>query len=121
MAHWTDELRDSLQGELAQFSEAGRGVWSDLRPKAKAPTPRQRANEFLAMDTMQRQQLALELGPEGYKEFVDERINDVAGILGPNAYNLYHYFMQGVPLEQEPPDPFTEIDLMMNEALDEEQ
>lgn len=119
MPHWTDELRTSLQGELTQLGEAGRGVWGDLRPQAKPPSPRQRANEFLAMDTMQRQQLALELGPEGYKEFVDERISDVAGILGPAAYNLYHYFMQGVPVD-EPPDPFAEIDLMMNEALDED-
>lgn len=94
MAHWTDELRTDLQKELASFTETSKGVFGELHSPTKPVSARDRVNDFLQMDTFARQQLALQLGPEGYKEFVDSRMDDAMQVIGPAAANLYTYFAQ---------------------------
>jgi hypothetical protein len=54
---------------------------------------------------MQRQSLALELGPEGYREFIDSRMDDAMKVIGPAAANLYPYFMQDFQNFQPETDP----------------
>lgn len=121
MPHWTDDLRSTLQHEILTLGEAGKAVFGDLHPKAKAPSLRQQVNDFLAMPLQERQQVALQLGPEGYKDWLDTNINNAMKVIGPGAAALYPYFQSDMPMPQEQPDPEMEVMQILAEALDGEE
>jgi len=97
--HWTQVIGDELQNELGQMAEATRGVFSDVRPKPRRMSPKERVARFLSMGRAQRQQLFADMGPEAYSEFLDDNVNQLVNMIGPAAKNLMPYFYaDGAPM-----------------------
>lgn len=116
--HWTQDLHDEIQNEISLMAEGGKAVFGDIRPQASPQSPKARVNEFLSLPRADRQQLALTMGPDAYRQYVDQILNDAVNILGPGAANLYDYFAQDTP--QQPygiTDPAEEIQSMLEDAL----
>ena len=100
--HWLDELSDDLREDMEMFKEDIIEAFSDVAPVGgfrRAPPIKQRIQSYLEMTPQQRQEMFLELGPEGYTEFVQNAVNDLVSVYGANASAAMSWFM-GVGPEQ---------------------
>lgn len=97
--HWMEQLRQSLRLELADLSDTIRGVLREPIPPPKTPSVRDRVAAFLGMPREQRLALAAQLGPEGYRQWVDSHMTDLVSLVGPAAHHLLPYFYADIPPE----------------------
>lgn len=100
--HWLDELSDDLRDDLVEFKEDIIEAFADVAPLGgvqHAPPIKARVQSYLEMTPQSRQELFLELGPEGYTEFIQNAVNDLVKVYGANASAAMSWFM-GVGPEQ---------------------
>jgi len=111
--HWLDELSDDLREDMELFKEDIIGAFADVAPIGgfkRSPPIKDRVQSYLEMTPQRRQELFMELGPEGYSEFVQSAVNDLVRVYGANASAAMSWFMgvgpeqsqdgAGVPAEQ---------------------
>lgn len=98
--HWTELLRESIAAELNELAAEAKNIFSDIRPRPRKLSRRERVAQFLSMTREQRQQLYAEMGPEEYGAFVQRNLDDLVSLIGPAANALLPYFYaDGMPLE----------------------
>ena len=119
MASITDRLRSIIQNDLYTSQRVMRNVWRDVAKQPVEPSPQQRWSEFLAATPDQRTALAADIGPEAYKEHVDEMMGVGSQFIRQAAFQLEPYFMQDVAGMEPTPveDPSVMLQSMMDEAL----
>lgn len=110
MNDWTSQLRKDLQGELDSYGSAGQAIFGSLNPRARNPSPRQQLSQFMNMDTLQRQMMMMEMGPQQYQQHVLDQIDNAVTLLGPRAYQLLPYFMNDVHPNPNIPPPTDMLD-----------
>ena len=95
--NWVKGMRDELTRELKTMSKEMSPMWQPFSKIPQRVTAKQRVNEFLALNREQRLQMVQQMGPEAYGKMVMERLDDLSGIIGPNAYNMLPYFSADTP------------------------
>ena len=112
--HFIDELADDLREDIVLFKEDIIEAFSDVAPIGgvqRLPPIKDRVQSYLEMSPQQRQQMFMELGPDGYKEFVQQAMTDLVSVYGANASGAMSWFM-GVGPEQPQAPQQTEIDMV---------
>ncbi len=112
--HWMDELSDDIRDDLELFKEDIIEAFADVTPLGgfqRAPPVKERIQSYLEMTPQSRQQLFLELGPEGYTEFVQSAVQDLVRVYGANASTAMSWFM-GVGPEQSVSPEQSELDII---------
>ncbi len=102
--HYIDELADDLREDLEWFKDDIIEAFADVAPIGgvqRLPPIKDRVQSYLEMSPQQRQQMFMELGPDGYKEFVQQAVTDLTSVYGANASAAMTWFM-GVGPEQAP-------------------
>ncbi len=102
--HYIDELADDLREDLELFKQDIIEAFSDVAPIGgveRLPPIKDRVQSYLEMSPQQRQTMFLEMGPDGYKEFVQQAVTDLTKVYGANASAAMTWFM-GVGPEQPP-------------------
>lgn len=100
--HWIDELSDDLRDDMELWKEDIIEAFSDVAPIGgfkRTPPIEQRVKGYLDLTPQARQAMFLELGPEGYTNFVQKAVSDLVQVYGANASAAMSWFM-GVGPEQ---------------------
>ena len=112
--HWLDELSDDLRDDVELFKEDIIEAFAGVAPLGggqRAPPIKDRVQSYLEMSPQRRQEMFMQLGPEGYSEFVQGAVSDLVSVYGANASAAMAWFM-GVGPEQGAAPEETEIDLI---------
>ena len=97
MNDWFEQLRSELKTEMKALSEGARTQFATIRPKQVAPSRRETVNQFLNTPITDIQMAGVQMGPQGFKEFMDKNMADVEAELGaPYAAQLYEYYQNAL-------------------------
>lgn len=101
---WLDQLHSELQNEMKNLSAGAQAQFAQIRPKqAPAPTPHEKAQQFLNTPITQMQQMAVQMGPQAWKDYMDQNMNNVAETMGNDqASKLASFYSQSQLLPQTP-------------------
>lgn len=101
---WLDQLHAELQKEMTNLSAGAQAQFAQIRPKqAPAPTPQEKAQQFLNTPIQQMQQQAVQMGPAAWKDYMDQNMNNVAETMGNDqASKLAAFYSQSQLLPQTP-------------------
>ena len=95
-SHWMDTLSDDIREDMADMVEDIREAFSDMVPLGgpqRLPPIKERVKSYLTMQPQERQMLFLELGVDGYTEFVNRAMDDLVKVFGSNASAALSWFM----------------------------
>ena len=93
--HWLDELSEDLREDLGDMKDSIIEAFRDISPLGgveRTPSRSKRVQSYLSMSPQQRQALFLELGAEGYTEFVDKAMDDLVSVFGSDANAALSWF-----------------------------
>lgn len=91
-----DEITTAMRADRKELTRDLKNTFKDVRPlrsTIKRPTPKQELAAFMGMTQTEREQLAMEIGPEEYSNFVMGKMNQLVQSLGPAAQSLQPYLL----------------------------
>lgn len=101
---WMAQLHAELRKEIDTLSSGAKTQFAMIKPPPVPPIPRQeRVQNFVNMPIQQAQAMAVQMGPDKWKEYMDQNLNDVAEERGSNtASQLAQFYQQSTALPQVP-------------------
>ena len=108
-------LREGLQAELKAMAAGARVSFQNIKPPPAKVDVAAKVQQFLSASPEQLQQIAMQLGPEGYKQFIDKNISDAHRIGAGDPELLYQYY--GNPENTQQQDNLPTMDAGLEQEL----
>lgn len=94
--HWLDGLVAGMREDRKAISEGIKDTYKDIYPlrgAVRKPSPKQELQAFMGLSQEERLNMAIEMGPEGYSQYVMDKMKSLVNTYGHAAQQMLPYLL----------------------------